>query len=252
MNRRITRAGCLFTLLAACLFFPAHTPAQSGWLQKGVDALQGAAPAPGSLSPSQPSVGDVTVGLKDALRVGTETVVSQLGRPDGFNLNPEIHIPLPEKMRVVRDALKTVGKSAMLDDLEIRLNRAAELATPRAKELFLTAITAMTLDDAMAIYNGPEDAATRYFQKKLTPQLTEEMTPVVRQSLAETEAVRTYDSVMASYRAIPFVPDAKADLTAHVVDRGLAGIFFSLAREEAAIRRDPAKRTTDMLQKIFR
>ncbi|MFZ5766422.1 MAG: DUF4197 domain-containing protein [Thermodesulfobacteriota bacterium] len=179
-------------------------------------------------------------------------MVSQLGRPDGFNLNSEIHIPLPEKMRVVRDALKTVGKSAMLDDLEIRLNRAAELATPRAKELFLAAITEMTLDDAMAIYNGPEDAATRYFQKKLTPQLTDEMTPLVRQSLAETEAARTYDSVMASYRAIPFVPDAKADLTAHVVDRGLAGIFFSLAREEAAIRRNPAKRTTDMLQKIFR
>lgn len=250
MKSRITRAGCLFTLLAACLLFPAHTPAQSGWLQKGVDALQGT--APGTSSASQPSVGDVTVGLKDALRVGTETVVSQLGRPDGFNLNSEIHIPLPEKMRVVRDALKTVGKSAMLDDLEIRLNRAAELATPRAKELFLAAITEMTLDDAMAIYNGPEDAATRYFQKKLTPQLTDEMTPLVRQSLAETEAARTYDSVMASYRAIPFVPDAKADLTAHVVDRGLAGIFFSLAREEAAIRRNPAKRTTDMLQKIFR
>lgn len=44
------------------------------------------------------SVGGISAGLKDALEVGTETVVSQLGKPDGFNTDSAIHIPLPEKM----------------------------------------------------------------------------------------------------------------------------------------------------------
>ena len=47
------------------------------------------------------------------------------------------------------------------------------------------------------------------------------------------------------------VPDAKADLTDHVLDKAIDGLFLYLGREEAAIRRDPAKRTTAILRKVF-
>jgi hypothetical protein len=36
-----------------------------------------------------------------------------------------------------------------------------------------------------------------------------------------------------------------------VVDKSMQGIFHYLAREEAAIRRDPARRTTELLKKVF-
>lgn len=48
----------------------------------------------------------------------------------------------------MRSALKTFGMSGLLDDLETRLNRAAEDATPKAKEVFLGAIDDMSLDGA--------------------------------------------------------------------------------------------------------
>jgi hypothetical protein len=35
------------------------------------------------------------------------------------------------------------------------------------------------------------------------------------------------------------------------VDLALAGLFHYLAREEAAIRRNPAKRTTEILARVF-
>ena len=47
------------------------------------------------------------------------------------------------------------------------------------------------------------------------------------------------------------MPDAKADLTDHVLDLGLQGIFLYLAAEEKAIRENPAKRTTELLRKVF-
>ena len=133
----------------------------------------------------------------------------------------------------------------------MKLNRAAEVATPKAKELFSQAISEMTFEDVMNIYNGPDDAATRYFQKKMTPPLAREMQPVVDQSLAEVGAVQAYDKVMAEYRSMPFVPDVKADLTTYVVEKGMDGIFHYMAVEEAAIRQDPAKRTTELLQRVF-
>jgi hypothetical protein len=85
----------------------------------------------------------------------------------------------------------------------------------------------------------------------MTPPLATEMQPVVEQSLAEVGAVKAYENVMGKYRSIPFVPDAKADLTTYVVEKGMDGIFYYMAKEEAAIRQNPAKRTTELLQKVF-
>jgi len=194
---------------------------------------------------------DIGGGLKEALRVGTENVVGSLGKTDGFNLDSQIHIPLPEQLDQVKKVLGKVGMDSMLTDLELRLNRAAEIATPKAKQLFIGAINDMTLDDVMAIYKGPEDSATQFFKSKMSAPLAVEMTPVVDASLADAGAVKSYNSVMDSYNAVPFVPKVDADLTGYVVQKGMDGIFYYLAKEEAAIRKDPAKRTTDLLKRVF-
>jgi len=47
------------------------------------------------------------------------------------------------------------------------------------------------------------------------------------------------------------VPKVDADLDGYVVDGALDGIFLYLAREEAAIREDPVKRSTDLLKQVF-
>jgi hypothetical protein len=116
-------------------------------------------------------------------------VVTRLGRTDGFDADPAIHIPLPGQMETIRSALAKVGMSQSLDDLELKLNRAAENATPKAKSLFVDAISAMTFDDVKSIYNGPEDSATRYFRGKMTPGLTREIEPVVTESLSNVGAI---------------------------------------------------------------
>ncbi len=177
--------------------------------------------------------------------------MDRLGAVDGFNADPSVHIPLPRSLADVRTTLDRVGMAGYLDDLELRLNRAAEAAAPEAKELFWQAIGEMTFDDVQKIYNGPDDAATRYFQDKMTPPLAERMQPIVDRSLADVGAIQSYDAMMAEYETLPFVPDAKADLTDYVVDKGMDGIFHYVAIEEAAIRNDPAARTTELLQKVF-
>lgn len=240
--KRFGRTILLGTLGFALLTVPALGNAQ--WLKKGADLLRG-------LGGSNLSAGELSGGLQDALRVGSDRVVTRLSAPGGFENDKAVHIPLPGSLDTVRKALSAVGMSGMLDDLEHRLNLAAEHATPKAKALFVDAISQMTFEDARAIVDGPNDAATRYFQGKMTPPLKVEMAPVVQASLAEVGALKSYDQVMARYEALPFVPDAKANLSDYVVEKGMDGIFHYLASEEAAIRSDPAKRTTDLLKKVF-
>ena len=89
------------------------------------------------------------------------------------------------------------------------------------------------------------------FKGKMSNPLADEMRPVVKKALSQAGAVQAYDAAMGEYSSLPFVPDVKANLTQHVLDLGLSGIFHYLAEEEAAIRKNPVKRTTDMLQKVF-
>ncbi|MBZ4659730.1 MAG: hypothetical protein JG766_1653 [Desulfacinum sp.] len=109
----------------------------------------------------------------------------------------------------------------------------------------------MTLEDVRKIYEGPEDAATQYFRSKMSKPLAQQMTPVVSESLQDVGALKTYDNVMSEYRSVPFVPDARADLTEYVTEKAIDGIFHYMGKEEAAIRRNPAKRTTELLRKLF-
>ncbi len=197
------------------------------------------------------SSAEIGAGLREALRVGSERVTASLGQIDGFNTNPDVHIPLPQSLQTVQSALAMVGMSGLADDLELRMNRAAETAVPQAKELFFQAISEMTLEDAQGILSGPDDAATKYFQGKMTGPLTERFTPVVNQELADAGAVQAHDQMMGDYRELPFAPDVQANLTPYVVERALDGMFLMLAREEAAIRQDPAARTTELLQTVF-
>jgi hypothetical protein len=237
------------TIFSVIIFlFITNTAYAGNFFQKGLQFFTGFG--------EDASQGDLTVGeigeaFKSALRIGADSVVSQLGQEDGFNTDAAVHIPLPAEFEIVKTTMDKIGMSFLVDDLELKLNRAAEEATPKAKELFLQAITDMTFEDVMNIYNGPEDSATKYFQDKMSPSLAKEMQPIIENSLSQVGAVKTYDDVINKYESIPFVPDIKTNLTNYVTKKGMDGIFHYMAKEETAIRENPAKQTTELLKRVF-
>ena len=165
--KKLTLSGAL--VLSAAFLLAQPAVAQMDWMKKGQDMLGGFGKSDSKDSGSSSgsvgglSLGDMGAGLKDALKVGTETVVGNLGKSDGFNGDPAIRIPLPGSLQTVKTTLDRLGMGSMLNDLETKLNRAAEVATPKAKELFVNAISEMTMDDVKKIFNGPKDSATKYF-----------------------------------------------------------------------------------------
>jgi len=197
------------------------------------------------------SIADISAGLKQALTVGSGEVVSQLGQQNGFNADPLIRIPLPNALVSVRDVAAKVGLDSSFNTLENRLNEAAEKAVPKTRQLFVNSIRQMTLQDAQGILQGPDDAATSFFRRTMGGQLSDAMRPIIDDSLSQVGAVRGFQQLLASYRQIPFAPPVEADLTAHVLEKGLDGVWHYMAEEEAAIRQNPVKRTTDLLRRVF-
>ena len=197
------------------------------------------------------SIEDITGGLKQALSIGTGNVVSQLGQVDGFNADPVAHIPLPTALVKARNVASKVGLGSSFNSLEDRMNQAAEKAVPLAKDLFVGAIQQMTLDDARGILQGSDDAATQFFRRTTGDQLRNSMRPIIDNSLGQVGAVRAFQQLMSSYHRIPFAPPVEANLTEHVLDKGMDGIWHYIAVEESAIRQNPVKRTTDLLRRVF-
>jgi len=108
----------------------------------------------------------VTLGLKEALRISTGKAVASTGRPDGFLKNEAIKILLPTKLQTAGRTMRLLGMGARVDELEVGMNRAAEQATPQAKQIFLSALTRMTFTDARGILTGGDTAATDYFKRR--------------------------------------------------------------------------------------
>ena len=235
-------------VIVATLMLSPQVFAGNSWLNQGSKLLKSFGVGDKA---SELTIEEIGTGLKEALKVGSQNVVNQLGATDGFNTDSNIHIPLPASLNKVKSMLDKVGMSYLFENLELKLNRAAEAATPKAKQLFWNAISQMNFQDVNEIYNGPDDAATQYFKGKMSLDLAREMKPVIEDSLSEVGAVRSYDNMMKEYKSLPFVPDVKADMTDHVIEKGMDGIFYYMAKEEAAIRQNPARRTTELLKKVL-
>lgn len=231
-------------LLAASSTPSVH--AESYWQKQANKLLDTRQHKPGKLTSDE-----IGRAFKQALNLGADQVVARLGKTDGFNTDSVIRILLPDDLQKARKLLKKVGQQQYADELELRLNRAAELATPKARELFVQAIQSMTFSDIMTIYNGPDDSATRYFEQAMSAQLAAAMRPIVDDSLAQVKAVESYEKLAKRYNKLPFTRKLEADLGGHVVSRGMSGIFHYLAKEEAAIRQQPRRHTTELLRKVF-
>ena len=241
-------------LLAVSSFIPGSALAKSSWMDQGKSLLKNFGTDTGSsetVSVSDLTKSEIIAGLKQALEKGAEAVVSQLGAQDGFLSDTNVHIPLPENLSRVKSLLDKAGMGAYTDEVELKLNRAAEAAAPKAKALFVDAISQMKMEDARKILDGPDDAATAYFREKMSGGLVKEMSPVIDNTLDTVGAVKAYDDMMGQYKRLPLVPDVKGNLTAYTAGKAVDGIFYYLAKEEKAIRENPAKRTTELLQKVF-
>lgn len=260
MEHYASRRALLAALLAA---LPSAAFAQGSLLDQGKGLLNnipgGAKPGGSSNSGGNAgagaalSQGEIGDGLKDALKVASQRVVGRVGKTDGYWDDSAIRIPLPGPVEKVGGALKAVGAGGMVEDLQIKMNRAAEQAAPKALNIFIDAASKMTITDARSILTGPKDAATQYFKKTSSGALTTAFRPVVDNTLSSVGAVKAFDSVKGRASSMPLAGQevGSFNLTDFTVGKALDGLFYYMAVEEAAIRSNPAARSTDLLKKVF-
>jgi Protein of unknown function (DUF4197) len=197
------------------------------------------------------TAGDRTGGLRAALTQAVDVAVANLGKTDGFLGNPEVKIPLPGKLEKARKTLKMLGMNKQTDELVTAMNRAAEAAVPEAKTLFVDSIKQMSVNDAMAILSGPQDAATQYFRTSMTEKLSERFLPIVGKATQKVALAQRYNDVAGKASSLGLVDSKDANLDSYVTRKALDGLFATMAKEEAKIRVNPMGQASSLIKKVF-
>ncbi|MFA7268055.1 MAG: DUF4197 domain-containing protein [Sterolibacterium sp.] len=194
---------------------------------------------------------DAVSGLKDALTQGSAAAVSKLGVENGFLGNDKVKIPLPDALKRVESGLRLLGMQKQSDELVTAMNRAAEQAVPEAKTLLVGAVKKMSVQDAKGILTGGDTAATEYFRKTTSDQLTQKFLPIVTKATAKVGLAEKYNKLAAKGAKLGLVDAKQAKIENYVTQKTLDGLFLMVAEQEQAIRKDPVGSATGMAKKVF-
>ena len=98
---------------------------------------------------------------------------------------------------------------------------------------------------------GEKNAATQFFKRTTTTALYNSFNPVIKNSLNKVKALDAWREVITRYNKIPLIKQVNPSMDDYVTNKAIDGLFVMIEKEERAIRKDPGKRTTDLLKKVF-
>jgi hypothetical protein len=207
----------------------------------------------------------VVSGLKEALRVGSDSAAMKLAKLNGYYGDPAVKLLLPPEAAIITDNISRIpGGEKLVEDLILRINRAAEDAAREAAPVFLNAIRQMTIQDAFTILKGENNAATQYLKANTFNELFNLYQPKLKSSLdnklvAGVSANETWNNLTGQWNKVAGsmvgqvagFKKVEVQLDSYLTNKALDGIFLKLAEEEAEIRNDPAARVTEILKRVF-
>jgi hypothetical protein len=208
---------------------------------------------------------EVINGLKEALITGARNSANKLSVENGYFGDASVKIFLPEEAKImVNNISKIPGGDKLVQDVILRINRAAEDAAKEAAPVFVNSVKQMTIKDALNILNGADNATTEFLRKTTSNELYSLYKPKIQASTQKkiVGGVSTKDSWVtltgkwnsfASSVAgkIAGMKTVNTDLDDFLTKKALSGLFLKIEQEELKIRKNTSARTTPLIQKVF-
>jgi len=208
---------------------------------------------------------EVAEGLKEALKIGSKNASSILSAVNGYYEDELVKILMPEEAEVIIDNLEKIpGGEKMVEDVVLRINRAAEDAAKEVAPIFANSITQMTIQDAFSILKGADNAATQYLSKTTRMDLYNLYQPKIRQSTEKDIAggistKESWDALTGKWNVfanslvgrMAGFEVVNVDLDEYLTNRALDGMFLKVQDEEEKIRTNVSARVTPLLEKVF-
>lgn len=220
--------------------------------------LQSAGPLPLTES-------EVVSGLKEALSTGARNAAGRLSLQDGYYGDAALKILLPDEAKVIVDNISRIpGGDQLVEDVILRINRAAEDAAKEVAPIFVNSITRMTIQDAFGILNGADNAATGYLKSTTYNELYNLYKPKIQSStekkiVSDISTKSSWETLTSKWNSVAnSIPGKLAnlktvniDLDDYLTSKALSGMFSQVEAEELKIRKEVSARVTPLLKRVF-
>ncbi|MCU0473325.1 MAG: DUF4197 domain-containing protein [Bacteroidales bacterium] len=208
---------------------------------------------------------EVISGLREALSTGAKKSAEKLSLENGYFGDAAIKILLPDEAKTIIDNISKIpGGEQLVQDVILRINRAAEDAAKEVAPIFVSSITKMSIQDAFGILKGTDNAATTYLKNTTYNELYALYKPKIQASTEKdiVGTISTKDSWQTLTSRWNTVANSIAgklinlkpvntDLDDYLTNKALAGMFSKVEIEELKIRKEVSARVTPLLKRVF-
>jgi hypothetical protein len=208
---------------------------------------------------------EVISGLKEALTTGARNAAGRLSLENGYYGDEVLKIFLPDEADIIVDNISRIpGGDKLVEDVVLRINRAAEDAAKEVTPIFVNSITQMTVKDAFGILNGADNAATNYLRSTTYNELYNLYKPRIHAStekkiVGDISTLSSWETLTSKWNTVANslagqLADLKpvnTDLDDYLTNKALAGMFLKVEEEELKIRKEVSARVTPLLQRVF-
>jgi len=208
---------------------------------------------------------EVVRALKEALTVGAENSARKLAAENGYYGDELVKILLPDEAKIIVDNISRIpGGEALVEDVILRINRAAEDAAKEIAPIFISSVRQMTINDAFNILNGSDNAATEYLRRTTYNELYNLYKPKIQAStekdiVGNVSLKDSWESLTGKWNSIANtiagrlanLEPVNTDLDDYLTAKALSGVFLKVEGEEQKIRNEVSARVTPLLQKVF-
>ena len=147
--------------------------------------------------------------------------------------------------------MRSIGMDKQVDELTLRMNRAAEAAVPEARALLVDSVRKMSVQDAKGILTGGDDAATQYFKRTTSEPLGQKFLPIVKKAMEKVRLAEKYNEFAERGAKFGLVKSEDVRLENYITRKTLDGLFLVIAEEEKKIRQNPMAAASDIIKKVF-
>lgn len=186
--------------------------------------------------------------LTEGLKAGLGSIITQSLASGSLNITP------PSALAKIQTALTKSGNGEAASGFSTALTAAAAQVAPQATALMQSALKDVKIEDAKALLAGGPDAATQFLKKASGAALREKLLPLVKQATAASEVGAKAKAMLALAGPLAGLGGNKAvsDIDSYVTDQVLEKSFALMAKQEAAVRANPALlKDSPVAQKVF-
>jgi hypothetical protein len=190
--------------------------------------------------------------VKKLLKVASSKALGKLGAQGGFASGLSSNDLLGDvggdglggRMIALADSL------GLMKGLDSKINRVAEMAADKAAPFIVDQIGGLSVADANAIINGPEDGATQLLKSAISNKLSEQLVPSLSAAVEGLGVLKDVQKILG-VGSLPLDSLGLDRIVGKLTGKVGGSIFDAIANEERAIRRDPKSTGDADLIRIF-